>query len=223
MNIHPLLILLILVTLFNWAAAALEKRSWYITSKPAVLAILILWFALNGGHDRARLPYLIALIFSLMGDICLIPRSKCWFISGMVAFLIAHFFYIWAFNRESASTQAIYWGVASSFVILLITAQVILRQTRDKPEFRNMRYAFLGYGVALTVMLVSAALCLWRSGWPRNSAILATLGGAFFFASDTILGLDKMGRNLPRVRFWVILTYHIAQFLITAAALGLPS
>ena len=70
-------------------------------------------------------------------------------------------------------------------------------------------------------MTVTALLSLWREGWPVASGAMAGLGGLFFFASDTILGLEKMGKRLPATRLLVISTYHIAQTLIVFSTLRL--
>ncbi len=32
-----------------------------------------------------------------------------------------------------------------------------------------------------------------------------------------MIGLDKLDRRLPKYKFWIIITYHLAQFLIVAA------
>ena len=209
------------VALVNWIAAALEKRELYIASKPLVLIVLIAFFAKAGGLDAIRLPFLIALIFSLIGDIFLIPRSIRWFIAGMTAFLVAHLVYIWAFSRWEVDRRAIAPAILTALAVIAIMIYVVLSRTRNKPEFKHMRFAFILYSSVLVVMTVTALLSLWREGWPVASGAMAGLGGLFFFASDTILGLEKMGKRLPATRLLVISTYHIAQTLIVFSTLRL--
>lgn len=219
----PVLFLFVLagVALVNWTGAALEKRELYIASKPLVLIVLIALFAKVGGLDAVRLPFLIALVFSLMGDIFLIPRSTRWFIAGMAAFLIAHLVYIWAFSRWKVSQGAIAPAVLAALAVIAVMIYVVLSRTRNKAEFKHMRFAFILYSSVLVVMAFAALLCQWREGWPVASGAMAGLGGLFFFASDTILGLEKMGKRLPATRLLVISTYHIAQALIVFSTLQL--
>jgi uncharacterized membrane protein YhhN len=51
---------------------------------------------------------------------------------------------------------------------------------------------------------------------------MAGTGGILFFISDAMIGLDKLDRRLPKHKFWIIFSYHLAQFLIVAAVLLLP-
>ena len=209
------------ITLINWIAAAQERRELYLASKPLVLIVLIIFYIRMGGLDAQRLPFLIALFFSLLGDIFLIPRSKRWFIAGMVAFLIAHLLYVWAFSHWPVSQGAVFPAIAGGLIALSALTTLVLTKTKNKPEFKRMRFAFILYGSALTAMTVVAVLCLWRTAWPRWAGALAALGGLFFFVSDSILGLEKMGKRLPATRLLVISTYHIAQMLIISSTLGL--
>jgi alkenylglycerophosphocholine/alkenylglycerophosphoethanolamine hydrolase len=209
------------ITLVNWIAAALEKRELYFASKPLVLIVLMLFYTQAGGLDQIRLPFLIALFFSLLGDIFLIPRSTRWFVAGMLAFLIAHLVYIWAFSHWPVSPGAALPVIAAGAILLAALTYLVLTKTKNKPEFKRMRFAFILYGSVLTTMTVVAVLCLWRPAWPKWSGALAALGGLFFFVSDSILGLEKMGKRLPATRLLVISTYHIAQMLIISSTLGL--
>jgi uncharacterized membrane protein YhhN len=51
---------------------------------------------------------------------------------------------------------------------------------------------------------------------------MAGIGGILFFLSDGMIALDKLDRRLPKYRFWIIVTYHLAQFLIVGAVIQLP-
>lgn len=209
------------IMLVNWVSAAMERRELYSASKPLVLILIGIFYLRLGGSDSQRLPFLIALFFSLLGDIFLISRSNRWFMAGMVAFLIAHLTYIWGFSRWPVAPQAILPVIVAACVVIVAMVILVRSRTKNKPEFRRMRFAFYLYSAVLTVMTVEAILCLWRPDWPQWSGFLAALGGLFFFASDSILGLEKMGKRFPATRLLVISTYHIAQMLIISSTLGL--
>ena len=53
------------------------------------------------GYPRWRIYVLAALVFSWAGDVFLI--SSDWFIAGLVSFLIAHVFYIIAYQKTGAA------------------------------------------------------------------------------------------------------------------------
>ena len=76
----------------NWYGAWAQKLRLYYATKPIVLLLLIALFILWGGTLPSALPFLLGLGFSLLGDICLIPRSQTWFLAGLVAFLRRTFF-----------------------------------------------------------------------------------------------------------------------------------
>ncbi len=75
------------LTISNWVGAAGKKRGLYYTTKPLVIVALLLFFSQKGGLTlNAGLSFL-ALVFSLLGDVFLIPRAMRWFIAGIWAFL----------------------------------------------------------------------------------------------------------------------------------------
>lgn len=83
-----------LASLVNWAAAWQGRMLLYYISKPLVIIFLIGLFLWQTPLTTSQLPFLLGLIFSLIGDVFLIPRSTRWFIAGMGAFSIAQLCYI---------------------------------------------------------------------------------------------------------------------------------
>lgn len=53
---------------------------------------------------------------------------------------------------------------------------------------------------------------------PLPAAGMCAFGGLLFLISDTMHAADRMGKHIPRVKFWIIVTYHVAQFLIALSA-----
>ena len=77
-----------------------------------------------------------------------------------------------------------------------------------------MRRVFLPYAPVLVIMAASAVLCFFRSGWPLQAAALSAIGALLFLISDFMHAADRLGKRIPRVKFWIIATYHIGQMLI---------
>jgi len=202
----------------NWYGAWAQKLRLYYATKPIVLLLLIALFILWGGTLPSALPFLLGLGFSLLGDICLIPRSQTWFLAGLIAFFAAHLFYIYAFNVIPAPPLPTALVGAAAGLLLLALSAYILRKTAKKPELKPMRRVFLPYAAALVLMAASGVLCVFRPGWPLPAASMCALGGLLFLISDTMHAADRMGKHIPRVKFWIIVTYHVAQFLIALSA-----
>lgn len=210
-------------TLANWIASWRGSLKVYYSTKPLVLLGLIIYFLLEGAFSPTRLPFLLGLIFSLLGDIFLIPRGTRWFITGMGAFSLAHVFYILGFNATLPRTPYLIIGIFGFLAGILIIFLTIDRFAITSEVNKFLLPFFKGYGVLVLAMATSALLCLARPGWSDLSAILAGIGGMLFFVSDLMIGLDKLDRRLPKYKFWIIFTYHIGQFLIVAAVLMLPN
>ena len=212
-----LLVLIGLVTLANWIAIWRGNlRAYYIT-KPLVLLGLILYFLLQSALSAARLPFLLGLIFSMIGDIFLIPRGTRWFIAGMGAFSLAQLFYIWGFNISLPSTPVLIIGIMALFAGVLVMHLTVDRFAAVSEIKKSLLPFLKGYGALVLAMAISAVLCLARPGWSDLAGVLAGIGGILFFVSDAMIGLDKLDRRLPKYRFWIILSYHLGQFLIVAA------
>lgn len=212
-----LLTLISLVTLANWIAIWRGNlRAYYIT-KPLVLLGLILYFLLQGSLSSVRLPFLLGLIFSLIGDMLLIPRGTRWFIAGMGAFSLAQLFYIWGFNINLPSTPVLVIGIVALFAGVLVLHLAVDRFAAASEIKKSLLPFLKGYGGLVLAMAISAVLCLARPGWSDLAGVLAGIGGILFFVSDAMIGLDKLDRRLPKYKFWIILSYHLGQFLIVAA------
>jgi len=211
-----------LVSLINWVSAWQMRMIPYYITKPIVLIGLILFMVLRVPVTPARLPFLLGLFFSLLGDIFLIPRGTRWFLVGMGAFSVAQLMYIWGFNTSMPPVPVLVVGLVGLLVGVILIHLLVNRFSGSSSVNRAILPFMKGYGALVLAMVMSALLCLARPAWPDRAAVMAGIGGILFFLSDGMIGLDKLDRRLPRYRFWIIVTYHLAQFLIVAAVIQLP-
>jgi uncharacterized membrane protein YhhN len=219
--LNPLFLAAILVfSLVNWSASWRENFKLYYASKPFVLLILILFFVFNGGLSPNGIPFLIGLVFSLIGDILLISKSKGFFILGMGAFAIVQFAYIWGFNQSLPSLVIMVVAIVAYLIGVLLFNLIF---DRFAPATGKLSKSFIrlmkAYFTVVFAMAISAVLSLARPDWSDSAAMMAGLGGILFLFSDLMIGLDKLGGHLPKHKFWIIITYHIGQFLIVAGVL----
>lgn len=214
-----LLIAIAVATLINWFAAWNQQINLYYFTKPLVLVGLILYVLFQGKLTYERFPFLLGLVFSLLGDIFLIPRGTRWFISGMAAFSVTHILYIWGFSSTLPSTHVLIVAFIAYLAGVLIIHLALNRFSRTHELNKTLLPFFKIYGALVLGMAVNALLCLARPNWTESAAVMAGIGGILFFTSDAMIGMDKLDKRLPRYKFWIIATYHVAQFLITAAML----
>ena len=193
---------------------------YYIT-KPIVMIGLILYFVFRVPITPARLPFLLGLIFSLLGDIFLIPKGTRWFLVGMGAFSITQLMYIWGFNLSMVKLPVFIVGVVALVGGVVLIHLVVNRFSQSSSINKAILPFIKGYGALVFAMTMSALLCLARPAWSDWAAVMAGIGGILFFLSDGMIGLDKLDKRLPKYRFWIIFTYHLAQFLIVGAVIQL--
>ena len=211
-----------MVSLINWVSAWQMRMIPYYVTKPVVLLGLILLMVLRVPLTPERLPFLLGLVFSLLGDIFLMPRGTRWFLVGMGAFSVAQLMYIWGFNLSMVTLPVLVVGLVAWLVGVILIHMLVNRFSSSSSINKAILPFMKGYGALVLAMVISALLCLARPAWSDRAAVMAGIGGVLFFLSDGMIALDKLDRRLPKFRFWIIVTYHLAQFLIVAAVIQLP-
>jgi len=187
-------------------------HDWGLVAKP-LTTVLIIVHAWQRGQATPLLRrwLLVGLVFSLIGDVALLwPREG--FLIGLVAFLLAHLCYLWAFTRVQP-LAAWPWG----FVGYGLLAGGILSQLwPGVPE--ALRVPVVAYVICLSAMGAQAAVVGWlaRGTAESSRAGLLALGGLLFVISDACLATNKFAGPLPLASVWVLTTYWSAQWCIAS-------
>ena len=189
-------------------------RCWHlgeIIFKPATLIALTAWFIVASGLRAPAGWFAAGLVFSLAGDI-LLMLPEHFFMGGLVAFLAAHLAYIAGFNQSLPPLTLLGLLMAAALMgaAFLLYRRVSGALTRRKSP-AALRYGVLVYSLALTLMSLSAVLNLTRPGWSILPALLVAVGGLFFFASDSLLALDRFVAPIRGGKLLVHATYHLGQ------------
>ncbi|MEY8848437.1 lysoplasmalogenase [Psychroserpens sp. XS_ASV72] len=188
----------------------------YIT-KPAIVSSLLMFFLAQSKDlgKSMRLLMILALLFSLFGDISLMfdNLSSSYFIIGLVSFLLAHIMYILVFlkHRNTSSRPLGFLG------LLLLYAISLFFYLKD--GLGDMLVPVMVYMIVILGMATSAFLR--RKSVNTKSFTWVLIGAILFLVSDSILAIDKFHHALPLSSVSIMLSYALAQYCIVIGILKL--
>ncbi len=185
-----------------------------VVFKIASIALLVV-LAATIQHKRNLL--IMALSFSALGDLLLDVKKLGplgpvqLFLFGLIAFLVAHLFYVAMFVKERSATTSVVRKIAcvAALIVALISLSVLWRGLAE------MRIPVLAYSAVLTAMVITAQ----QSRFGR----LVAIGSLFFMASDTMLAMSIFGHPFAGSRILVWITYYAAQLMITVGVISATS
>lgn len=179
-------------------------------SKPFILLSLLGFYIL-----AARTPstaIILALIFSWIGDVLLIPKGVKWFTAGGIAFMISHAFFIAGYCKDIAFSK-----IPAALIIFLavfFTATVVYIFSKLKPHLPKALF----YPMFLYLLINGAMNCfaIFRCvSNPALGTVVTAIGAALFFISDTTLFFVRFNKESRlKTHFLVMLTYSIGELLI---------
>lgn len=185
------------------------RMAFHWLFKPLTTVLLTTVAFLMLPHGPAREWVLLALLFSLAGDVVLMGPDR-WFAAGLGSFLVALICYTVAFTHQIpfAPRQLVY------LILPAAVGALILRGLW--PSLGKLRWAVAVYAAALAVMAWRAlsrfdALDLSLRAWAYGC-----LGAALFMTGDTLLARNRfLGKRAP---YGVELgAYFAAQWCLIAS------
>ena len=194
-----------------------DTLTWYL--KP--LLVPFLFYAVVKSERFATKKWLVsALFFSWMGDCILLfsDLDEMYFISGLVAFLLAHILFIILFAKQKSVIvsykKPLFWlGFFIATVYLIGMLSLLL------PSLGDLKFPVAAYSLIITIMMKTALKGTFD--WEPKPKYQVFLGAVFFVVSDSILAINKFHTSIPLASFWIMLTYLMAQFCITDGILKL--
>ncbi len=151
---------------------------------------------------------LAAIVFSLLGDVFLMLEG--YFIHGLGAFLIAHLFYIYAFQSEASR----FFSKKKLFIptiLVLVYGYFLLMQVLPNVAL-PLKVPITVYAIAILLMLLTT---LHR--WGNVSVIsfnYVIIGATLFVISDSLIAISKFVTSFPMDGVLIMATYGIGQYLI---------
>lgn len=196
----------------DWLAVHLRLFRLEYILKPLTLLLLVVATVIADLGDPK--PWVVgALVFGLMGDVGLMLSSGDTdppFLVGLGAFLIGHVWYLVAF--AVAGLRALYL-LAGLLIVAGIAGLALPAVLRGAARSAGRMFACVVGGYA-TLLAAMSALAI-------GTGIIATaIGGVLFLASDTLIARNRFVAQVRHGDLLVIVTYHLAQFLIVVGLIA---
>jgi uncharacterized membrane protein YhhN len=193
----------------DWIAVAREAKPVEYVAKPLTLVALIgVALSLDPASSGVRVAFVVALVFSLAGDVFLMVRRDL-FVAGLASFLCAHLAYLLGFVVGSGSADELLVGAA---VTLAVAGPLGVRLVRAVRRTAPALVAPVAAYVAAIAAMVAAA-----TAWGDT---LAVIGAWLFFASDALIGEARFVRPIDRGALAIIVTYHVGQGALVLSLAG---
>lgn len=208
------LFLFLVVSAGELLSGIIHSRELHLLCKPLIMISLGVYYWLAASEHRSMLV-LLAILFSFGGDTLLMfdDVQPGYFMFGLVSFLTAHLFYIFAYrqHRDEQITDGLQGlqRIRLAFPIILAgTGLVIILY----PVLGDLKYPVMTYALVLVLMVLNA---LFRFGRTNNRSFWMVFAGAvLFMVSDSLLAINKFLAPLSQAGLLVMSTYILAQYLL---------
>jgi uncharacterized membrane protein YhhN len=203
----PLLIAAAAVAVGDWLAVQFRVYRIEFFLKPATLALLVAAAAVSDLDSQLKPWVIAALALGLLGDIGLLlsnGRTDPPFLAGLGAFLLGHIAYIVAFTKLGLRGLDLLAGGLVVAGIAGLALPAVLRGAA-RSAGRQLALIVAGYAGVLACMTVLGV---------GTGCIAVAIGAVLFLTSDTMIGRERFATALPSGRLLIIVSYHLAQFLI---------
>jgi uncharacterized membrane protein YhhN len=184
----------------DWVAVARAQKVLEYACKPVALAALVVAAAaLHPSDGSTRTWFVVALVFSLAGDVFLmLPRDL--FVFGLASFLVGHLAYIGGFVAHGLDGAAVVGAAVGLVVVSALLARRIISAVAATD--RQMVGPVVVYILAIATMVT----CALASGWA-----LAAAGAALFYVSDATIAWNRFVSPKRWMPLAIIVTYHLGQ------------
>ena len=214
MKFFCLAVFFIATAVHLYASARKDTKTRNI-SKPFLLLSLLGFYVLAARDPSVAV--ILALLFSWIGDVLLMPKGIKWFTAGGIAFMVSHAFFIAGYCKDivfSRIPPLLIAALAVFFAALVCYIFKKLKPHLPKALFWPM-FLYLLLNGAMNCFAIFRCVSL-----PTAATLTTAVGAALFFVSDTTLffvRFNKEGRL--KTHFLVMLTYSLGEFLIVLGLL----
>ena len=199
------LLFFLLVSLVDIIAILNDNTLWQTISKPMIIPALMFYY-ITASKSKNKW-YIIALVFSFLGDVLLLDKSNL-FLFGIGAFLMTQLLYVYIFSKGLSTSS---WRKKiMAFLPFLIFFFALIGVL--KPGLNEFFIPVVIYGVAISVF---GAISLLKYLVKKDGTSLCLISGALLFIlSDSLIALHKFHEPRSVYPVAIMLTYILAQYLI---------
>lgn len=221
----------------DWVAVARGSKRAEFVLKPLTMVLLICAaIAFRTDEAAVRFDFTVAaLVLSLAGDVFLmVPKDL--FVAGLASFLMAHIAYIVAFTVAVVGPYAVVRtrlafyepghvllpGAVAAVVVLAVAAVLFVRIRRGivASGHAELVLPVAVYVLAISAMVVSAAMTIGRPSWSVAGRTYAIAGALLFFVSDALIGWTRFVKAYRWGPVAIMATYHLGQVGLVLGLLG---
>ena len=204
------LVLFVGTALGNLTGLIFDYPTLAMGCKAALMPLLFLYAQTQEPTNK---KLFMALFFSWLGDLFLIPDGELFFILGIGSFWGAQVCYIQlilrALNSRLKNELQVQKLKSSASVYLLY---LILMLLLLMPLMGTLKLPVAVY--ATTLCLVGYLSVQYHLVMERKTGILLVWGVLLFILSDSMIAFDAFYFTAPVFKSWIMATYIPAQFLI---------
>ena len=204
------LIVFAVVTTAHLIASYKKDQTWRNRTKPFILISLLAYYLAAAGE--VRISIVLALIFSWIGDVLLMPHGIKWFTAGGISFMIGHAFFIagyWPDVDTAKLSTALIAALVLFFLVVVAFIFSMLKRFLPKALFFPMAlYLFIN-----GMMNCTAILRMLSN--PCAATITTCIGAILFFISDSSLFFVRFNKDGKlKTHVLPMSTYSIGELLI---------
>ncbi len=197
-----------------------ELTALHSYAKPLLMLSLMLCVLFNWRSTGKNLLVLLlfALLFSLFGDVLLLPElGEKFFIFGLVSFLLAHILYIILFLKIPSRPMELPFIRRNPWTIFVMILYGGWMYLKVKDGADEIAWAVLIY---ILVIMTMAIIALNRQGTvSKMSFQFVTIGAVLFLVSDSLLAWNKFVEPIDHSPIYILSTYALAQLAIVRGVL----
>ena len=191
--------------------ASLKKdRALRAKTKPFILLTLLAYYCFSA--EPVLLTVVLALLFSWLGDVLLIPDGVKWFTAGGISFMVSHFFFMITYAGMTDISKVPRAALIVLPLMFAVSTAVIFK--RLQPHLPKALF----WPMLLYLLINGGMNCFawFRSMSSTGSAAAITaIGALLFYISDTALFFVRFNKDSRlKTHFLVMLTYSLGEFLI---------
>lgn len=205
------LLLFILDSAVHLYASLKRNKKLRACTKVFLLSLLLVWYLLAAEVPMAL--FALALAFSWLGDVLLIPEGTKWFVAGGIAFMVSHMCFVFSYNQHVDFSSMPVWVILVAGAAYLTAALLVFKGLR--PHLPNALFWPM-----LLYLLINGTMNCFALYQLVSEPCLATaivyVGAVLFFTSDSLLFYTRFKKDTKlKSHFAVMFTYIVGEFLIT--------